>query len=238
MLTEQKGPAPRHGGPRNGVSSRDALRRHAEWTAQGTGRLSDANIPPILNAVGKTLVRADIDKMALIRGLNLCARWYREARMYSTNKSVKDREHRLTMIYKKAKALNYLLAEDDSWMPIGAPASSMESFRISIRRIINLIDHTMNEQNSEPGKAYQDSFKIRSPFEWLVGFYLPDVFVLMSIAPIQDQKEFLSSKSPYIHFAQAVLGELRIGVDGQPYSSATIIKGTSDQPPDHGILRL
>src|SRR5262249_19775376 len=93
------------------------------WTAQGAGELNDTNVLPILEAVGK-LVRPDLDKPALIRGINLCVQWYRRARECSTNKGVKDRERRLAMIYKKAKALDQLLAKDDSWMPFAASPSS------------------------------------------------------------------------------------------------------------------
>jgi hypothetical protein len=206
------------------------MTRPAEWTTQGVGKLNDTNVLPILEAVGKTLVRSDLDKAALIRGLNLCVEWHREAREYSTNKAVRDRERRLAMIYKKAKALDHLLAEDDSSMALRVPLSAKESFRAPINQIIQIADREIKHRDDEgPIKAYEDSFKIRSPFEWLVGFYLTDVFMLMSVAPIRDQKEFLSSKSPYVRFVQAVLAQLRIGVDGKPYSSASIIKAASSR---------
>jgi hypothetical protein len=195
------------------------------WSPRGAGKLSEANATPILDAVGKELVRPDIDRGAMIRGINLCLQWYHTARNCSTNKGVKEQTRHLEMIYKKARALDQLLAKDDSWSsPLGMTPSSNAFFHAPIKRLIEGVDHAIKKRNDGPDRAYRNSFKIRSPFEWLVGYYLPHVFMLLDVARIRDQKNLLSKESPYTRFVQAVLAELRIGIGGQPYSRATILK--------------
>ena len=129
-------------------------------------------------------------------------------------------------MYKKAKALHHLLEKDDSWLPIGAPPSFGDGFRLAIKRMIEALDRAIKQDSERDGavKAYQDSFKTRSAFEWLVGYYLADLFTLLNIAPMSDRQDFLSQNSPYIRFVQAILAELRIGVDGHPYSLDTIAR--------------
>jgi hypothetical protein len=205
------------------VNGQLRLQRAVRWSPGGIGKLNDASADPILDAVGKELIRPNIDKAALIRGVNLCGQWYQRAREFSTDRGIRERNRRLEMIYKKAKALDHLLAKDDSWLPLGVAPSSKNVFSTPIKRLIEVIDHAIKPPSGGI-KAYHDSFKVRSPFEWLVAYFLLDVFGLLDIAPIVDQKELISRKSPYIRFVQAVLAELSIGLDGKPYSPATIIK--------------
>jgi hypothetical protein len=56
----------------------------------------------------------------------------------------------------------------------------------------------------QPASAFHDGFKSRSPFEWLVAYYLPDVFGLLKIGSIDTVEEFSRQKGSYIRFAQAV----------------------------------
>jgi hypothetical protein len=195
-----------------------------DWSPEGSGRLASATA--ILDAVGRHMLPLSVDESAMIRGINLSVRWYHEARTFSTNKSIEDQHRRRVMMYKKAKALQFLLEKDDSWLPIGAPPTVGDAFRLSIKRMIEAIDHGIKCDTEPDGasKAYQDSFKIRSPFEWLVGYYLPDVFTLLNVAPVTDQKNFLSRRGTYIRFVQSILAELRIGVDGHPYSLDTVVR--------------
>jgi hypothetical protein len=205
------------------------LRRAVRWSPGGVGKLNDASATSILDAVGKELIRPDIDKAAMIRGVNLCRQWYQSAREFSTNKGIRERNRRLEMIYKKAKALDHLLAKDDSWLPLGVAPSSKNVFCTPVKRLIEVIDRAIKQPNEGTKEAYCDSFKVRSPFEWLVAYFLLDVFGLLDIAPIVDQKELISRKSPYIRFVQAVLAELSIGLDGKPYSPASIIKAVRNR---------
>jgi hypothetical protein len=117
------------------------LVRSVHWSPQGTGKLNEASAARILDAVGKKLARTDIDKAAMIRGINLCLQWYQNARDFSTNKGLKDRNRRLGVIYNKARALDILLAKDDTWLPLGASPSADNFFRAPIKRLVEVVDH-------------------------------------------------------------------------------------------------
>jgi hypothetical protein len=143
--------------------------------------LNDADANKIFNAVGPELIRPDLNKTAMIRGINLCIKWYGEARTFSTNKWEKGRVRCLELIYKRAKGLDVLLAREDSLLALGAPPTL---FRIYIQQLITIVEHSLKSKGTEP--FYKDSFKVRSPFEWLVAHFLPNVFMLLNIAPISD----------------------------------------------------
>ena len=67
----------------------------------------------ILAAVGNGNFPPNVDKAAMISGLNLCAQWYRAANRYRTSKMERLRRIRLSRISKTAKLLERLLADDD-----------------------------------------------------------------------------------------------------------------------------
>lgn len=218
------------------MTGHQKVRRLTSWSRRGAGKLNEASAISILEAVGKELVRPDIDKAAMIRGINLCFQWYQSARDYTTDKGRKDRSRRLEVIYNKVRALDILLANDDSWLPLGAPPSYGSLFHDRVKRLVEVVDHAIKVQERPDGgaKAYRDSFKVRSPFEWLVAYFLPDVFFLLRIAQINNLKELTSRKSPYVRFVQAILAELGIGLDGRPYKPATIVKALRDSINNRG----
>jgi hypothetical protein len=57
-----------------------------------------------------------------------------------------------------------------------------------------------------------------------VAFYLPDVFGLLEIGPIETADDLLAQKGPYVRFVQAVLAELKIDANGKPYSTESITR--------------
>lgn len=190
---------------------------------QGIGPPDLKSADSILKAAGRDPARNEIDKIAMLRGISLCHQWYSEARFFSTNRGEIDRKQYLEKVYKKSKALDVLLSKNNSWLPIGAPPSLSWKYRAPIREIIANIDRALKPRDGG-AKAYHDSFKTRSPFEWLVAYYLPDVFGLLEIGPVDTLEEMQAQKGPYVRFAQAVLAELKISVDGRPYSSESITK--------------
>jgi hypothetical protein len=192
-------------------------------SGQGTGPLNLKNADLILKAAERDPVRDEIDKVAMLCGIKLCYHWYSEARFFSTNRGENDRKQYLERIYKKAKALDVLLSKNSMWLPLGASPSLSRTYRGPIKEIISNIDRELRKPSGAI-KAYHDSFKIRSPFEWLVSFYLPDVFGLLKIGPIETADDLLAQKGPYVRFVQAVLAELKIDLNGKPYSPDSITR--------------
>lgn len=186
-------------------------------------RLDLKSAESILKAAGRYPDRDEINKVALLRGINLCHHWYNDAQFFSTDRAESDRRDYLAKVYKKAKALDVLLSQSMSWLPIGSPPSSSETYRSGIRQIIATIDRKLRPPRKGE-RAYPNSFKTRSPFEWLVAYYLLDVFALLNVGPTDNLEDMLAQRGPYIRFAQAVLTELKIGVKGKPYSLESIAK--------------
>jgi hypothetical protein len=189
----------------------------------GSAPLDLKSADSILKAAGRDPARNEIDKIAMLRGINLCYHWYGEARFFSTSRGESDRRQYLEKVYKKAKALDVLLSKNYSWLPTGAPPSLSRRYRAPINEIIANIDCALRPP-PKPSRAYHDSFKTRSPFEWLVAYYLPDVFGLLNIGPSDTLEQMLAQKGPYVRFARAVLAEFKISVDGRPYSSESVAK--------------
>jgi hypothetical protein len=114
---------------------------------QGTGLLDLKGADLILKAAGRDPARSEIDKIAMLRGINLCYHWHSEARFFSTNRGQNDRQQYLERIYKKAKALDVLLSKNSIWLPLGASPSLSRRYRAPIREIISNIDRELRETN-------------------------------------------------------------------------------------------
>ncbi|RTL77535.1 MAG: hypothetical protein EKK36_01955 [Bradyrhizobiaceae bacterium] len=72
------------------------------------------------------------------------------------------------------------------------------------------------------GMRYQDQFKQRSPFEWIAGVYLPELFYLF-VDNTKVGKKW--GKGPeFLLFASCVLRELKIQSGGRAYSRESIAK--------------
>jgi hypothetical protein len=62
---------------------------------QHIGPLGVKNADSILKAAGRDLSRDETNKLAMIRGINLCHQWYCEAQFFSTNRGERDRKQYL-----------------------------------------------------------------------------------------------------------------------------------------------
>jgi hypothetical protein len=85
-----------------------------------------------------------------------------------------------------------------------------------------------NTSSRDPGASYRANYKKRSPFEWLVAYFLPMVYLNGGFPPIEDEKAFLGQDSPYIRFAMAAVREFGILNDGEPYARSSFIKALSN----------
>jgi hypothetical protein len=70
----------------------------------------------------------------------------------------------------------------------------------------------------------------RSPFEWLVGERLADIFEKHFLQPAGFTRDPYINKvdSAYIRFVQAALGQLNIKNNGAPYSASSIARALTD----------
>jgi hypothetical protein len=75
-----------------------------------------------------------------------------------------------------------------------------------------------------------DRWKARSPFEWLAGHYLPELFrVQFGIKPTFHRRAGDGiPDSPAIRFIEQALVELKITKSGRPYSRESIAKALTD----------
>ena len=153
--------------------------------------------------------------------------WYQEAVNYHTNKYNDDLALRLDLIIKASKRLEQLL-DDDFWRSFLSPSSSettdqclqgTRAIRETCLRQVNRSKAAMRMH-----QAYQSTYKVRSPFEWLVGDFLPLVYFNGGFVAIKDEKSLLAHNSPYLRFAMATVQEFGISVDGKRYARSSFLK--------------
>jgi hypothetical protein len=186
---------------------------------------SEACVERVIAAVGTDIVPVDFSGTALLRCLELSWQWYCSALAFSMAKSEEDRKQRLSRAHKIAKGLERLLAPDDVWQSLFAPLPPDESIRHGISDLARLIDKRLVEEAQDeaqggPFKAYRDSFKTRSPFEWLAGNFLADVYFFTFGCRVPG----ISENGPYVRFAEIILDEFQVLRNGKPYSRASIAK--------------
>jgi hypothetical protein len=86
-------------------------------------------------------------------------------------------------------------------------------------QLVAAIDHKI-ALSRERDESYAATFRKYSPFDWMVGVYLPDVYELNFL-----HSPGVSENGPFVRFAEAVLNELKITKsNGEPYKRATISK--------------
>ena len=159
------------------------------------------------------------DLGALSRCIERCASWYLEA-----IKNTSGNHQQLGSIKKAAKRLEQLLAEER------LPLQDVDRHRVSVKDLIREIDGHLRWNEKGPAKAMQQNLSNRSPFEWIAGNYLADVYQL-----IFDRKPAYSPDGPFVRFVEATLHELEITNSGKPYSRASISKARKDD--ESGLTR-
>src|SRR5258708_7511440 len=89
----------------------------------GCDNLNEAAVERILNAVGTVHIPYDLDKLALIRCLDLCSRRYRDAVRFRSSRNEKAAFRQLEQTRKAAKRLETLLvsAEVGEWSVTRTP---------------------------------------------------------------------------------------------------------------------
>jgi len=183
----------------------------------------------ILKDVGEDCCVQILEPDALIRGFDLCLAWYKDALKYHTNKYSAEQTRRLSLIIKATKRLEQLLTDAAQLQIFRSPEVTDPCIRaVRLIRDESRIELERNTSLKGPGPRYRANYQKRSPFEWLVAYFLPLVYVNGGFTRIEDEKAFLGKDSPYIRFAMGAVREFCISNDGEPYARASFIKALSN----------
>ncbi|RWB39799.1 MAG: hypothetical protein EOQ46_26575 [Mesorhizobium sp.] len=184
----------------------------------------------ILDAIGPEHFPEGLDRAELSRGLDLCAQWYREALRYSTRKSELQHQGRLAAISKTAKRLRLLLDEEGKAQEQNGSGTlhfkKMHETQELLRTLIEATEGQLlqREKQDGPQAAYQRSFRKWSPFEWLVGRWLPLVYMEIGMKDPGSLESLVARDSPYVRFVLAALTELGARNGATHYSRSSVIK--------------
>jgi hypothetical protein len=183
----------------------------------------------ILKDVGEQCCVQILEPDALMRGFDLCLSWYKDALKYHTNKYSAEQIRRLSLIIKASKRLEQLLTDGAQLQIFRSPEATAHCLRaIRLVREESGIELARNTSSKGPHPRYRANYRKRSPFEWLVAYFLPLVYLNGGFVHIEDEKSFLGQDSPYIRFAMAAVREFCISNDGEPYARSSFIKALSN----------
>jgi hypothetical protein len=191
----------------------------------------------ILAAVGEKFIPPDLDKQKLVTDLASCLATYSSAVQRRSDKPTKDRIHRLKSIQEAAERLQKQLVPDDVW-DWSDRYSECELLQMEVKDLIRSLDLEIADLNFElqwgpdwreaSPRSLLDRWRARSPFEWVAGHYLREVFE----THFRTQATFHRRKgvpdSPAIRFIEQALIELKITKSGRAYTRESIAKALSD----------
>src|SRR5882762_4538999 len=141
----------------------------------------------ILKDVGVDCRDQILEPDSLIRGFDLCLSWYKDALKYHTNKYSAEQTRCLSSIIKASKRLEHLLTDAAQTQMFRSPEVTVPCLRaIRSVREESLIELERNTKG--PGPRYRANYQKRSPFEWLVAYFLPMVYLNGGFANIEDEK--------------------------------------------------
>jgi hypothetical protein len=171
----------------------------------------------ILDAAGVKLSRPHIDKEALARCIEVCLTLYEHAKLFKGQTIQKKQRNELKEVRDAAYNLRSLLTAKTSSTFAEDHALVLATVSTLISDLERLIDlrslstpTTGLESDYIDALAYEDHFKAKSAFQWMVGVYLREVYEIFV-----DQR---AAGKNYVAFAYQVLKELKIK-DGRIYHS-------------------
>jgi hypothetical protein len=187
----------------------------------------------IFAAMGKPAVRFDqFDKAALVRGLELCSKWFREAVELSTDAHQRRRRHRLELSVSAIKKVDILMSDGDFWCWLSASLGpTVENDRAAVKQLRRTLERHLASIERAAVNARGTFLKAYSPFELLVGAFFGLVYLEMPfpspIATAADLPAIYSRNSPYIRFVAAALVELGITNGEKKYAKSAIIRAVN-----------
>jgi hypothetical protein len=228
-------------------------------------RLSSDAVERILRAVGLEIKSTQISSheddeppapywngqppvrdVSLVASLYDCISYYHGAVQAQSDKKKLDRIRRLRSISKVAGRLEDLLKPDGGWERTEGSERTFLLAYIPVfqRRVeweIGDLERKLEWGDDADNiglvesRDLTDSLRKRSPFEWLVGAYLPETFrKCFGKKPTLRRKDN-KLYGPYIQFAEQVLIEFEITKNGRPYGREAIAKALGDVK--HGRTR-
>jgi hypothetical protein len=188
-------------------------------------------------------------KVKLIVLLHNAIVYYSSTFQRQRDKKNLGRIRRLRKIAKAAGRLAELLdpVDDRKWMKayfgnetlfsgiLGLPARAIHEVGILENKMLWGDDGERIGRIESRDRAV--TLRTRSPFEWLVGSYLPETFRICFRKERRLRRRTSDGKlyGPYVQFAEQVLIEFGITKNGRPYGREAIAKAFSDVK--HGRIR-
>jgi hypothetical protein len=198
--------------------------------------IGTAELDQILKSAGKEHCPKDLDRAALIRGLNECIELYSAALKFHNDKHEMSQRWQLKLVLGRAKRLRQLMKDDslwhdDLWQYLSNKASPAQTPRAAIQALEVLIDRELVERaydKDDVETSYRHSFQARSPFEALFGDWLPLLYTELGFLNAKSPDELASKKGPFIRFARSIAHELKLKKNGQPYEANSFIKAVKN----------
>jgi hypothetical protein len=194
------------------------------------------DVDTILLGVGKKMSPAKQEKLK--RALQVCFDWYHDAIIF--NSSVFERERLIFVqnVREAVKSLTSLLTDSrmeqyGDLAPLLDLPERLERLDRQLERVEKLRPdakpRTGLESDFIESLIYADHFKERSPFDWLAGLYLPELYYLFF-----DHRLPLGKGRKFLSFVNTILRMLKIKTpQGRYYSKEAISRARrlSDQAP-------
>jgi hypothetical protein len=204
--------------------------------ADGNKVITPDGLNRILKAVGKEHWPKNLDRQALVRGIDECMELYCAALKFHNDKYEMSQRRHLKLALGRAKRLRQLMKDDslwhdNLWQYIIGKASPPQTPRTAIQALEVLIAQELAERaydKDDVETSYRHSFQARSPFEALFGDWLPLLYVELGFPNSKSPDELASKNGPFIRFARAVAYELNVKKNGRPYAANSFIKAVKN----------
>jgi hypothetical protein len=204
--------------------------------ADGNRVIAPNGLNRILKAVGKEHCPKNLDRQALVRGIDECTELYCAALKFHNDKYEMSQRRHLKLVLGRAKRLRQLMKDDslwhdDLWQYLSKKVSPAQTPRGSIQALEVLIDRELAERaydKHDVERSYRHSFQARSPFEALFGDWLPLLYTELGFLDAKSPEELASKKGPFIRFARAIADELKLKKNGRPCAANSFIKAVKN----------
>ena len=174
-------------------------------------------------SVGKENCPENLNRPALVRGIDECIQLYCAALKFDNDKYEMSQRRHLKLVRSRAERLRQLMADDsiwhdDLWQHLSDRASPSQTPRAAIQALEVPIDQELAERRYDKDDvetSYRHSFQVRNPFEAMFGDWLPLLYAVLGFPNAKSCDEIASKNGPFIRFARAIADELKLKPSGQ-----------------------